>query len=128
MRASLPAETQGPFFNDEFGDTFGNIYAFAGDGFSYEELRQYLEDAKREVLRVPDVAKVSLLGVQEQRVYVDLSSAKLASLGLDTSAIWKALQQQNAMMPSGVFETASDRIWVRPPAITAAWTRSPPRR
>ena len=114
MRASLPAETQGPFFNDEFGDTFGNIYAFAGDGFSYEELRQYLEDAKREVLRVPDVAKVSLLGVQEQRVYVDLSSAKLASLGLDTSAIWKALQQQNAMMPSGVFETASDRIWVRP--------------
>lgn len=114
IRATLPADIQGPFFNDEFGDTFGNIYAFAGDGFSYEEVRQYLEDAKREILRVPDVAKVSLLGVQEQRVYVDLSTAKLASLGLDTGAIWKALQQQNAMTPSGVFETASDRIWVRP--------------
>ncbi|WP_277620428.1 efflux RND transporter permease subunit [Chromobacterium sphagni] len=111
---TLPAGTQGPFFNDEFGDTFGNIYAFSGDGFSYEDLRRYVEAAKQELLRVPDVAKVQVLGKQEQRIYVDLASAKLASLGLDTRAIWQALQQQNAMTPAGTFETASDRIWVRP--------------
>ncbi|OWY37964.1 multidrug transporter AcrB [Xenophilus sp. AP218F] len=114
IRAQLPADARGPFFNDEFGDTFGNIYAFSGDGFSYEELRRYVEASKLELLRVPDVAKVQVLGKQEQRIYLDLSSAKLATLGLDTRAIWQALQQQNAMTPSGVFETASDRIWVRP--------------
>ncbi|MEN2426367.1 efflux RND transporter permease subunit [Chromobacterium vaccinii] len=111
---TLPSGAQGPFFNDEFGDTFGNIYAFSGDGFSYEELRQYAEAAKKELLRTPDVAKVQMLGKQDQRIYVDLSSAKLASLGLDSRAIWQALQQQNAMTPAGTFETASDRIWVRP--------------
>ncbi|WP_434632876.1 efflux RND transporter permease subunit [Chromobacterium sp. CV08] len=111
---TLPSGTQGPFFNDEFGDTFGNIYAFSGDGFGYEELRRYVEAAKQELLRVPDVAKVQVLGRQEQQIHVDLSSAKLASLGLDSRAIWQALQQQNAMTPAGTFETASDRIWVRP--------------
>ncbi|VEB45207.1 Multidrug resistance protein MdtF [Chromobacterium violaceum] len=71
---TLPSGVQGPFFNDEFGDTFGNIYAFSGDGFGYEELRQYAEAAKKELLRVPDVAKVQMLGKQEQRIYVDLSA------------------------------------------------------
>ena len=114
VRSSLPATTQGPFFNDEFGDTFGNIYAFTGDGFTPEELRRYVDQAKEEILRVPDVAKVSLVGEQSENIYIDLSSSKLASLGLDTSTIWSALQQQNAMMPAGSYETASDRIWVRP--------------
>ncbi|POZ62674.1 efflux RND transporter permease subunit [Chromobacterium alticapitis] len=111
---TLPAGAQGPFFNDEFGDTFGNIYAFSGDGFSYEELRRYVEASKEELLRVPDVAKVQVLGKQEQQIHVDLSSAKLASLGLDSRAIWQALQQQNEMTPAGTYETATDRIWVRP--------------
>ena len=114
VRHNLPATTQGPFFNDEFGDTFGNIYAFTGDGFTAEELRRYVDQAKEEILRVPDVAKVSLVGEQSENIYIDLSSSKLASLGLDTSTIWSALQQQNAMMPAGTYETASDRIWVRP--------------
>ncbi|WP_287879124.1 efflux RND transporter permease subunit [Aquitalea sp.] len=114
VRSSLPATTQGPFFNDEFGDTFGNIYAFTGDGFSDEELRRYVDRAKEEILRVPDIAKVSLVGEQSENIYIDLSSSKLASLGLDTSTIWTALQQQNAMLPAGTYETASDRIWVRP--------------
>ena len=114
VRHSLPATTQGPFFNDEFGDTFGNIYAFTGDGFTPEELRRYVDQAKEEILRVPDVAKVNLIGEQSENIYIDLSSSKLASLGLDTSTIWSALQQQNAMMPAGTYETASDRIWVRP--------------
>lgn len=114
VRHNLPATTQGPFFNDEFGDTFGNIYAFTGDGFTAEELRRYVDQAKEEILRVPDVAKVNLVGEQSENIYIDLSSSKLASLGLDTSTIWSALQQQNAMMPAGTYETASDRIWVRP--------------
>lgn len=114
VRHNLPATTQGPFFNDEFGDTFGNIYAFTGDGFTPEELRRYVDQAKEEILRVPDVAKVNLIGEQSENIYIDLSSSKLASLGLDTSTIWSALQQQNAMMPAGTYETASDRIWVRP--------------
>ncbi|PXX44329.1 efflux RND transporter permease subunit [Aquitalea magnusonii] len=114
VRSSLPASTQGPFFNDEFGDTFGNIYAFTGDGFSAEELRRYVDRAKEEILRVPDVGKVSLVGEQSENIYIDLSSSKLASLGLDTGSIWTALQQQNAMLPAGSYETASDRIWVRP--------------
>ncbi|WP_280954795.1 efflux RND transporter permease subunit [Paludibacterium denitrificans] len=99
IRSQLPSDIQGPYFNDEFGDTFGNIYAFTGDGFNDEELRRYVEDAKREVLRVPDVGKVDIIGEQEERIYVDLSSAKLASLGLDSASIWAALQQQNAMTP-----------------------------
>ncbi|NWK77281.1 efflux RND transporter permease subunit [Aquitalea sp. LB_tupeE] len=114
VRHSLPTTTQGPFFNDEFGDTFGNIYAFTGDGFTPEELRRVVDQAKEEILRVPDVAKVNLIGEQSENIYIDLSSSKLASLGLDTSTIWSALQQQNAMMPAGTYETASDRIWVRP--------------
>ncbi|WP_293766180.1 efflux RND transporter permease subunit [uncultured Aquitalea sp.] len=114
IKATLPSDLQGPFFNDEFGDTFGNLYAFTGDGFSYEELRRYVDSTKEEVLRVPDVGKATLVGVQDERIFVDLASAKLASLGLDSATIWSALQQQNAMTPAGVFETASDRIWVRP--------------
>ncbi|AXK38455.1 efflux RND transporter permease subunit [Crenobacter cavernae] len=113
IRHTLPADIRGPYFNDEFGDTFGNIYAFTGDGFSDEDLRRVLEDVKREALRVPDVGKVDLVGVQDERITVNLSTAKLASLGLDARTIWNALSEQNAMSPAGTFDTASDRIWVR---------------
>lgn len=114
IRHTLPAEMRGPFFNDEFGDTFGNLYAFTGDGFSYEELRRYVDDARQEMLRVPDVGKVQIVGEQEEKIYVDLDSARLSTLGLDSRVIWNALAEQNAVNPSGVFDTASERIWVRP--------------
>jgi multidrug efflux pump len=114
LQRQLPAGVQGPFFNDEFGDTFGNLYAFTGDGFSYEDLRRYAQAAKIEALRLPDVGKVELVGEQEERVYVNLDSAKLANLQLDARTIWNALAEQNTLAPAGTFDTASDRIWVRP--------------
>lgn len=114
LQRQLPNGVQGPFFNDEFGDTFGNLYAFTGDGFSYEDLRRYAQDAKREALRLPDVGKVELVGEQEENIYVNLDSAKLANLQLDARTIWNALSAQNNLAPAGAFNTASDRILVRP--------------
>ena len=82
IRHTLPQGTQGPFFNDEFGDTFGNLYAITGDGFDYDELRRIADGARNEFLRVNDVNKVDLVGKQEQKIYVEVSTAKLASLHL----------------------------------------------
>lgn len=113
IRHTLPADIRGPYFNDEFGDTFGNLYAFTGDGFNYEDVRQYVEKARQEILRVPDVGKVEIIGEQEERIYVTLDTAKLASLQLDSNLIWNALAAQNSVTPAGSFDTASDRIWVR---------------
>ena len=114
IRHSLPAEVQGPFFNDEFGDTFGNIYALGGDGFDYDELRDYAERIKRELLRVPDVAKVELLGRQEPRIEIEIANAKLATLGISLNEVAQTLQDQNAMVAAGSFETPTDRVYVRP--------------
>ena len=90
IRATLPAEAIGPFFNDEFGDVFGTIYAFTGDGFTMEELRRVVEGVRQELLRVPDVQKIELFGVQEQRIYVEASTqARIhfgAALGESDSA------------------------------------------
>ena len=113
IRHTLPADIRGPFFNDEFGDTFGNIYAFTGDGFSYEDMRRYVDDVRQEILRIPDVGKVDIIGEQEERIYVTLSSTKLAALQLDARTIWAALAEQNAMTPSGQYDTPTDRIRVR---------------
>ncbi|MBS1191077.1 MAG: acriflavin resistance protein [Rhodocyclaceae bacterium] len=113
IRHTLPAEVQGPFFNDEFGDTFGIIYALTGDGFSLAELRSRADTISRELLRLPDVKKVDLLGVQEEKIYVEISHAKLATLGLDPNLIIQTLQSQNAMTPGGQFDTADDRVYLR---------------
>ena len=114
IRGQLPADIKGPFFNDEFGDTFGNVYAFTADGFSYEELRRYVEYAKREALRLPDVAKVDLIGEQDEKIYLTLDSARLAGLSLDVQQVWKALREHNTVEPAGTFETPTDRLLVRP--------------
>ncbi|NDV11935.1 efflux RND transporter permease subunit [Crenobacter caeni] len=114
IRHTLPPDVRGPYFNDEFGDTFGNMYAFTGDGFSYEELRREVDKARREVLRVPDVGKAEFVGEQEERIWVDLDNARLATLGLDARLIWAALAEQNTTAGAGVFHTADERVWVRP--------------
>ena len=114
IRGQLPADIKGPFFNDEFGDTFGNVYAFTADGFSYEELRRYVEYAKREALRLPVVAKVDLIGEQDEKIYLTLDSARLAGLSLDVQQVWKALREHNTVEPAGTFETPTDRLLVRP--------------
>ncbi|KAF7964283.1 multidrug transporter AcrB [Cupriavidus sp. UYMU48A] len=110
IRQTLPQGTQGPFFNDEFGDTFGNMYALTGDGFSYEDLRRFADAARNEFLRVSDVNKVDLIGKQEEKVYVEMSTAKLASLGLDPALIASTLAQTNAVTAAGTVQTTSEQV------------------
>jgi len=114
IRYTLPAGVIGPFFNDEFGDTFGNIYTLTGDGYSDAQLRDYAERLKLELLRVPNVAKVSLIGLQDEKIYIEVSNAKLATLGVSFDQVQQTLQAQNAIAPAGSFETESDRIYMRP--------------
>ena len=108
----LPQGTKGPFFNDEFSDTFGIIYAFTADGFSHRELRDYVELARSRLLEVPDIAKVDIIGAQDERIYVEFSAQRMAELELDRFALIKALQQQNAVSPSGIIQTHDERVLV----------------
>ena len=105
IRHTLPAGVQGPYINDEFGEVYGNIYALSGQGFSYADLERYADRVRQDLLRVPEVAKVDLFGVQDQRIYIELSNTKLATLGVDAKTIIDALQRQNAVTSSGFFET-----------------------
>ena len=113
IKQSFPAGVQGPFINDEFGDTFINIFALTGDGFDLTRLRLEADRLARELRQVPDVKKVELIGVQEEKIFVEISHAKLAMLGIDPLLIYDALQKQNAMVPSGFFETPTDRMRLR---------------
>ncbi len=113
IRHTLPQGSLGPFVNDEFGDTFGNIYALVGDGFDYALMKSYAERVQLQLLRVPDVAKVELIGLQDERIYVEISNAKIATFGLNFGAVVQQLEQQNAVTPGGSFETDNDRIFVR---------------
>ncbi len=114
IRATLPGGVQGPFFNDEFGDTFGNIYALTGEGYDYAALKHYADRVRNDLLRVRDVAKVELVGEQEERIFVEISSTRLATLGVDLPTILNALSAQNAVAAAGSFETGTDRIYLRP--------------
>lgn len=113
IRHTLPPEVRGPFFNDEFGDVFGSIYAFTADGFTHSELRDYVERVRQEVLRLPNVAKAELVGVQDDRIFVELSPKRLASLGIDPQTIAAALQAQNAVAGPGSVETGSHAVPLR---------------
>jgi multidrug efflux pump len=113
IRHTLPAGVIGPFFNDEFGDTFGNIYALTGDGFDYATLKDYAERVELELQRVADVAKVELIGLQDEKIWIELSNTKLATLGVPMPEVQRALDEQNAVVPTGFFETATDRVQLR---------------
>ncbi|MCW5635157.1 MAG: efflux RND transporter permease subunit [Rubrivivax sp.] len=106
----LPQGVRGPFFNDEFGDTFGNLYAITGAGFSGAELREFAEAARNEFLRVGDVNKVDLLGVQEERIYIEVSNAKLASLGLDPAQISQQLAATNVVASAGTVLAGGEQV------------------
>ncbi len=112
IKAELPSSTIGPFFNDEFGDTYGIIYAFTSDGFSHRELKDYVETVRDELLHVSDVAKVAKIGFQDEKVYIEFSSHQLANLGIDRAAIIAALQEQNILTPSGVVDTEKEQLTV----------------
>ncbi|HRD72710.1 MAG TPA: efflux RND transporter permease subunit [Aquimonas sp.] len=113
IRLTLPSGIQGPFFNDEFGDTFGNIYALTGHGFDYAVLKDYAERLELELTRVKDVGKIELIGVQQEKIWIELSNTKLATLGLPLDAVQAALDAQNAVVDSSFFETATDRVRLR---------------
>jgi multidrug efflux pump len=113
IRNQLPPGIQGPFFNDEFGDIYINIFALTGDGFDYAGLKEYGDTIRNELLRVPGVAKVDFIGEQAEKVFIELSNTKLATLGVDMATILQTLSAQNAISASGVFDTPSDRVYVR---------------
>ena len=113
IKHTFPAGIQGPFINDEFGDTFINIFALTGDGFDLARLRHEADRVARELRRVADVKKIELIGVQDEKIYVEISHAKLATLGIDPLLVFDALQKQNSMVSAGYFETASDRVRIR---------------
>ena len=113
IKGDFPQGVIGPFFNDRFGDVFGNIYAFTSDGLSQRQLRDQVEDVRTKVLTVPDVGKVDIIGTQDEAIYLEFSTRKIAALGLDTSSIIATLQAQNAVAPSGVFQAGPERISVR---------------
>ncbi|NWG32513.1 MAG: efflux RND transporter permease subunit [Rhodocyclaceae bacterium] len=113
IRVQLPAGVQGPFPNDEFGDVYVNVYALTGDGFDYGELRAEAVRIARELRAVADVKKVDLLGVQDEKIYVEVAPTRLASLGLTPAMVADALTRQNAVAPAGFVETASDRVRLR---------------
>ncbi|MFK3969554.1 efflux RND transporter permease subunit [Pseudomonas sp. NPDC087358] len=113
IRQTLPTGVQGPFFNDEFGTTFGNIYALTGEGFDYAVLKDYADRIQIQLQRVKDVGKVELLGLQEEKIWIELSNVKLATLGLPLQAVQQALEAQNAVVAASFFETPSERIQLR---------------
>jgi len=106
----LPQGIQGPFFNDDFGDTFGNIYALTGDGYTYPQLKAAADKLRDRIRRLPDVAKVEYQGVQDERIFIEYQSSKLASAGVSPQAMAQALAAANAVAPAGTINTRSERV------------------
>ncbi|MBS0547018.1 MAG: efflux RND transporter permease subunit [Proteobacteria bacterium] len=113
IRGSLPQGVQGPFFNDEYGDTYSLIWAFESDGFSPAEVKEVVKDVRQRLLRVPDVTKADLFGVQDEKIYIEFSHTRLAMLGVSVEQILDAVRKQNAVVASGVVETRGERVAVR---------------
>ncbi|TIP86376.1 MAG: efflux RND transporter permease subunit [Mesorhizobium sp.] len=113
IQADFPSGVVGPFFNDRFGDVYGNIFAFTGDGLSQRQLRDLVEGARTKVLTVPDVGKVEIAGAQDEAIFLEFSTRKIAALGIDRSSIISTLQAQNAVTQSGFIEAGPERIALR---------------
>ncbi|WP_051710670.1 efflux RND transporter permease subunit [Andreprevotia chitinilytica] len=113
IAGTLPTGTVGPFFNDEFGDTYGSLYAFTTDGFSYPELKKYVDAARTELLRIPEVDKVALFGEQDQKIYVEYAAAKLASLAISPFQINQILAATNTITPAGTIDGRDERVFLR---------------
>jgi multidrug efflux pump subunit AcrB len=113
IRNQFPSGLVGPFFNDEFGSVFGNIYAFTADGLSYRQLRDYVETVRNDVLTIPDIGKVELIGTQDEIISIDFSTQQLATLGISASQVIDQLQAQNAVTPSGTLQANGEKVLVR---------------
>jgi multidrug efflux pump subunit AcrB len=113
IRGTLPEGIIGPGFNDEFGDTFGIVYGFTADGFTHRELKDHVDAVRARLLRLPDVSKIEVVGAQDERIYIEFSTARLAGLGLDNGALVAALQRQNAVAPAGRVTTGDETLMLR---------------
>ncbi|MEJ8475061.1 efflux RND transporter permease subunit [Roseibium algae] len=113
ISAEFPSGMLGPFYNDDFGDVFGNIYAFTADGVSFRQLRDYVENVRSRVLTLPGAGKVDLVGEQDEVIYLEFSVRKLASMGISQDSIVSTLQAQNAVVPSGVMQAGPERVSLR---------------
>jgi multidrug efflux pump len=113
MRYTLPQGVQGPFFNDEFGDVFGVIYALQAPGFTPAEVKTFADDVRQQLLHVPDVAKVEQFGVQDEKIFIEISQKRLAQLGLDLNAVLAQLRQDNAVESAGAVQAPLDVVQVR---------------
>ena len=113
IKTTFPSGVMGPYFNDRFDDVFGSIYALTGDGFNYEELRERAETIRRTLLGVPNVKKVQLVGVQPEKIFIEMESSKLSQMGIDPNLLIAAIKTQNAMNASGMVETSSDNVYLR---------------
>lgn len=113
IKGTLPQGVAGVAFNDRFDDVFGSIYALTSDGFTYEEMRERAEKIRRILLGIPNIRKVDLLGVQSEKIYIEIESSKLATLGIDPNLIINTVKTQNAMTSSGMVETSSDNVYLR---------------
>ncbi|TXH90987.1 MAG: efflux RND transporter permease subunit [Rhodoferax sp.] len=113
MRQSLPQGVQGPFFNDEFGDVYGVIYALQADGFSDAEVKTFADEVRQKLLKVTDVNKVELYGVQDEKLFIEISQKRLAQLGLDMNQVLAQLNQQNAIEGAGTLQTPADVVQMR---------------
>ncbi len=113
IASSLPTGVRGPYFNDDFGDVYGSIYALSADGFTYRQLNDYADAIRQQLLRVPNVAKVTLLGDQDEKIYIEFQQAKFAQMGLDINSIANQIAQQNNIGPSGVLVMPTDNVQIR---------------
>ena len=113
IQSDFPQGVVGPFFNDHFGDVYGNIYAFTADGLTERQLRDRVEYARARVLTVPNVGQVQILGAQDEAIYLDFSTRQIAALGLDAQAISASLRAQNAIEPSGSVQAGQEQIAIR---------------
>ncbi|RYB05677.1 efflux RND transporter permease subunit [Lichenibacterium ramalinae] len=119
IQSTMPSGVQPPSFNDEFGDVYGNIYGFTADGLSQRQLRDYVEEVRSEILTVPSIGKVQVVGAQDEVVYLDFSTKKLAALGLDVQSLIRTLQNQNGVQPSGVLQAGPEQVSMR---VTGGFT------
>ncbi|WP_082549286.1 efflux RND transporter permease subunit [Rhizobacter sp. Root404] len=113
MRATLPGGVTGPYFNDEFGDVYGSIYALSADGFSYQELKDQADRVRQRLLKVQDVNKVGIFGAQDEKLFVEIPQKRLAQLGLDFNQVLAQLGQQNAVESAGTVNAPTDYLQVR---------------
>lgn len=110
IRHTLPQGVLGPFFNDDFGDTFGFIYGFTADGFTHRELRDHVEDIRSKLLTLPDVSKIEILGAQDEEVTIEFRHDRVAALGIDYPALFAAIAAQNVVRPSGIIRTGTENV------------------